>query len=448
VLQLRTKGLLFVQAWLVLEACSTNETTTLPANPIPANPCAPNFQYGYTDKPSYFAGEKVIAFLQANASVASCRLELFDMNGNVAHSIGAGLFAQSIAPNPSENGYGFLPTVSFEIPSTIKSGVYLIENKIPVIIKSKAATDLVIVYPSNTANAYENSGGKSLYSPEGRPVKVSFLRPISLQSNSSVCLKWFEQLNTVTIGYVADIDLDEFSAIEKSKIIVISGHSEYWTRKARENFDRFVNIGGHALILSGNTMWWQVRYSANGHEMYCHKEAALDPIADPKLKTINWYEPILEYSIIKSIGADFNRGGYGLKVDEGWDGFKICAPTSPLLQGMNFKRGEVLKLPSGEYDGAPIKAWESDGHPVLDNNELDFHKLELIGFDKGSRVNKETVGTFIVFQKTLTSGIVINTASYDWCSAKGMGGKDSEKIKTITYNSITKLLKGETVFSK
>ncbi len=328
------------------------------------------------------------------------------------------------------------------------SGIYLIENKIPFIVKTREHVDMTIVYPSNTANAYAESGGKNLYSLYHRPFQVSFLRPISLQQRAEFCLKWFSSLKDIQVGYIADLDLDYYSAIERSKIIVIPGHSEYWTRAARLHFDRFIQDGGHALILSGNTMWWQVRYSADQKEMICYKDAQLDPESDPLLKSINWNQDQLHYSILSSIGADFQHGGYGLQVDAGWDGFKIVAPGSPLLNGLGFKKGDTLSLPSGEYDGAPIRAFDADGCPLLDSAQLNFEKIELIGFDKGSRAGKETIGTFVVFQKSSSSGIIINAASYDWCSSRGMGGDSGESIKKITRNAIDLLLRNESVFSK
>ena len=47
-------------------------------------------------------------------------------------------------------------------------------------------------------------------------------------------------------------------------------------------------------------------------------------------------------------------------------------------------------------------------------------RLELIGFDRGYRVS-ETIGTFIGLQKTLTSGVIVNTSSTDWCSEQWNG---------------------------
>src|SRR5690606_20039141 len=120
----------------------------------------------------------------------------------------------------------------FFVPQ-LKSGMYLIENRIPFIIKTESPVDALVVYPSNTANAYAESGGKSLYSREGRPGKVSFHRPIPVESLSAVCLKWFSTLPDFTVGFIADSDMDLYDNIVNAKVLVIAGHSEYWTREAR-----------------------------------------------------------------------------------------------------------------------------------------------------------------------------------------------------------------------
>ena len=445
----RTLDSFVILLWLAFFFSCTKENTLAPLKPvIPSLSCQPNVVTGYTDKSSYYPEEVIKALLQSSKAIPLCALTIYDANNQIAFQVPATIFLQIVNPiNPSQNGYGFINPVEIPIPADLASGIYLIENKIPFIVKTKKPVDLLVVYPSNTVNAYNSEGGQSLYTTN-HPFKVSFLRPTSLQSNAAYCLTWFSSLKNISIGYVADIDLDQFNEIEKSKILVIVGHSEYWTRRARNNFDQFINSGKHALILSGNTMWWQVRYTPNRNEMICYRDAAIDIEPDPALKTIVWAQPSLNYSILSSIGADFNYGGFGLKMDNGWDGFKITTPSSPLLNGTNLKKGEIMSLPSGEYDGTPLASFDVDGYPIINNDILNFHKIELIGFDKGSRGGKETIGTFIVFQRSSTSGIIVNTASYDWCSEKGMGGTSADRIKTITTNAIDILLNNKVIFSK
>lgn len=414
--------------------------------PFPAILCTSFILNGYSDKVSYHPGEKIKLFFESSQPVELCRLTIFSITGEAVFSTASALpIVPELPDDASENGYNYPIAVEFVLPQ-LKSGVYLVENKIPFILKTEQAVDVMVVYPSNTANAYASTGGKSLYSQQDRPSAVSFQRPITLQSLSVYCLKWFASLENFTIGYIADNDMDDYENIVNAKVVVIPGHSEYWTRQARKNFDQFVSLGGHALILSGNTMWWQVRYSEDYSKLICYKDVEMDPIGDPFLKTIEWNKPSLDYSILSSIGADFPNGGYGLKADEGWNGYKVVAPASPLLENLDLKKGDIISLPTLEYDGAPILEYDSDGYPIINSTVLGFEKIELVGYDKGSRVT-ETVGTFIVFKKNFDSGIIVNTGSTDWCSANGMGGTSANIIKKITLNAITKLLNNETIFS-
>jgi hypothetical protein len=325
--------------------------------------------------------------------------------------------------------------------------VYLWENKIPFIIKSTHA-QIVVLYSANTENAYCNAGGKSLYSfnstEKHASAKVSFLRPIPLSEHSESFLHWIISKNLKDVGYITDIDMEEYSSIENASLLIIPGHSEYWTMQERINFDRFVNDGNDAMVLSGNTMWWQVRYNKSKDALYCYRKAKNDKVRSPKYKTINWNELSLNYPITKSIGTEFSRGGYGRKTDKGWDGFRIVC-KSPLLENTDLKKGDILACLSDETDGAPLSGFK-DGYPELDYEALGFLKAEIVGYDLVSRgKNTEGVATWIVFKANHSSGIVINTATTNWCTANGIGM--NEDIQQITLNMINKLINKENVFS-
>jgi hypothetical protein len=206
----------------------------------------------------------------------------------------------------------------------------------------------------------------------------------------------------------------------------------------------FIDSGRHSLILSGNVMWWQIRYSDDGTQMLCYKHIK-DPVKDVQYYTTNWFERVLKYPIENSFGMNFNLGGYGISSGVGWHGYKIVNESSPLLVGTGLKNGDIISCPSNEYDGAPIKYIPGQDDPVLDNI-YNFHKIEMIGYDHSFRVVK-TAGTFIALQKTETSGVIVNTASTDWCAKTGLEGKDGDKLKLITINAINLLLENESVFS-
>jgi hypothetical protein len=438
---------------IILQSCTNNDQTK--PVPVPLSPCGTSVLAGYTDKTSYFPGDEIEVYLQS-ASSLSCALNFYDLKGTLVFSSNVNLFPQEVLPDePSKNGFKFLSNGKIKLPQILVSGIYYIENKIPFIVKSSMPADLTVVYPINTINAYYNAGGKSLYgfNSENNEAssQVSFLRPIESGTEYGECiecLKWFPSLRGYTINYITDVDLNDYTTFKDSKILIIIGHSEYWTRLARIHFDQFVNHGNHAIVLSGNTMWWHARYTANKEALICHRDAIKDPEPDPSMKTITWTDPSLQYSILTSIGADFQHGGYGLQSDFGWDGYKITNPLSPLLAGLSLTRGDIIGLPTGEYDGAPIKGYDLDGYPLLDNDLLNFEKFELVGFDRGMRGGKETIPTFIVFQRTKTSGIIVNAGSNSWCSGMGIGSSlNGDKIKAITRNAIVKLMSNQTVFS-
>jgi hypothetical protein len=273
-------------------------------------------------------------------------------------------------------------------------------------------------------------------------VKVSFRRPVPLPQHAEAFFRWLKLQNLQDVGFITDADLDSYGSIRKAKLLIVTGHSEYWTLQARKNFDRFVSEGNDAMILSGNTMWWQVRYNSDRSQLICYRDARLDPIKSTKLKTINWHQLSLNYPIVGSIGAEFRYGGYGLKADNGWDGFRIMS-RSPLLAGTTLQTGDVLRCQSDELDGAPLRGL-INGVPLLDSAALGFERAEIIGYDLVSRTG-EGVATWIVFRRTKSSGVVVNTASTDWCSARGIGA--SKDIQTITATMIQKLLNKENVFS-
>jgi hypothetical protein len=106
---------------------------------------------------------------------------------------------------------------------------------------------------------------------------------------------------------------------------------------------------------------------------------------------------------MKSIGADFDHGGYGRDRDRGWDGFKVIDPDSPVFAETGLRRGDVISLSSAEYDGTLLAGFDGEGYPVADRTKLGFHfpapRVRL-----GSRGGQETVGTWLVMRRAPPRG--------------------------------------------
>lgn len=384
---------------------------------------------GYTDKQSYDWGDTCRLFINST-EIQSAWIKLYDINQQVVDSVWVQLQPQTAQENSSEQGFGYKKTFEYVIPD-LKGGIYLWEKKVPLLIKGEIGR-IGVLYSSNTRNAYNIFGGKSLYNMFSQQAKqVSFLRPtfpyISFQAFHG--LKHFFNHPSFTFSYLSDLDMEQMKSIAHLDVLIIAGHSEYWTRQARQNFDRFINTGGHAVILSGNTMWWQVRYAENNDVMICYKSEE-DPIQDSLLRTVNWSDSSLDYPIAESIISDFLQGGYGRKNDVGFDGYKVINKSHPVFQDIPVEELDMLHIPSKEYDGVSVRY--ENGEPVGINNSV-FTKTELLAYDSlGDNRN----GAFVVGKKNDSTGMVYNVGTMDWCSAYGMGGRDSTILRTITDRMI------------
>ena len=92
-----------------------------------------------------------------------------------------------------------------------------------MVVKNRNAK-VVVLYSSNTENAYSPSGGKSLYdfnsSESKKAVKVSFRRPIAPPRHSEAFLRWIVRQPVGDVGYITDIDMDDYNEIRKASLLI------------------------------------------------------------------------------------------------------------------------------------------------------------------------------------------------------------------------------------
>jgi putative membrane-bound dehydrogenase-like protein len=71
---------------------------------------------------------------------------------------------------------------------------------------------------------------------------------------------------------ITDRDLDRNPEILKGyKAVLVNGHSEYWSAPAYDGMDDYLQAGGAAVVMSGNTMFWRVSFDETGEVMECRK---------------------------------------------------------------------------------------------------------------------------------------------------------------------------------
>ena len=257
----------------------------------------------------------------------------------------------------------------------------------------------LLVLATNTWNAYNTWGGKSLYTGGNA---VSFRRPfargmlcrpeVDRDDRKARPRRWGEEPDSdgtifqayrtennypSAIGstgwftherrfaawaearghsfdYAISSDLKP-ALLEGYDLVVSVGHDEYWSAEARETVEAFVAAGGNLASFSGNTMFWQVRLEGDepddglGHRMVCHKYSAehTDPIvaAEPTKMSGMWCDPLVGRPEWRVIGAGSAFGLYhrfGQATPRAAGGFTVYRPDHWLFAGSDLRYGDLL----------------------------------------------------------------------------------------------------------
>jgi hypothetical protein len=165
-----------------------------------------------------------------------------------------------------------------------------IQNYVVFAVRNDArASQVLYVLPSASYEAYNTWGCKSLYfdkcggentiAGDGRAVAVSFERPLDegeAQRNrffgpDNATVQWLEEQG-YDVTYSDDIQTDQSPAsLLNHKIVLISGHSEYWSAASFNNMLAAREHGVNILSLSANTAYWQTRYADSYRTLICYK---------------------------------------------------------------------------------------------------------------------------------------------------------------------------------
>jgi hypothetical protein len=290
----------------------------------------------------------------------------------------------------------------------------------------------LFVLSTNTWQAYNQWGGRCLYSGAH---EVSFRRPIErgyitrrsdpdgydgrvasagsydpthqrlqdyladneypLWTASSGWHSWerrfaeWAETRAIDLDYAVDADLDrDPRLLDGRRVVVFAGHSEYWSSGARDHVDAFVESGGNVAVLSGNTCFWQVRYSDGQASMICYKAdaRAKDPLREehPALLTSMWSDPLIGRPETSTLGLTFTRGGYhrvGEAMPRGPGGYTVEHPEHWVFEGTGVKYGDVLgaeeTIVGYEVDGCALRY--DAGHLVATGEDGAPVSLEVLG---------------------------------------------------------------------
>jgi hypothetical protein len=165
---------------------------------------------------------------------------------------------------------------------------------------------------ASTWEAYDNWGGKSLYTGDPRAVKVSFLRPQSGNQTSfdfEYDLVRFLERRGYDLSYQADVDTDRHPGwLLAHKLVIVAGHSEYWSKAIRDALERARSAGVNLVFTSSNTGYWQTRYEDARRTIVEYRSAGTDPETDPALKTTRFRDLVPPRPECELMGVQFRVG--------------------------------------------------------------------------------------------------------------------------------------------
>jgi len=334
-------------------------------------------------------------------------------------------------PNADSEGCGWPVSVEIPIGQDWESGFYLVTltalgaqrgrdtAHCCFVVRARAEDrqSVLLVLATNTWNAYNTWGGRSLYTgghqvsfrrPFGRGMlcRASVerddrkARPVRRGERPDIDGEIFQNYRTAH-GYPSAIgsagwftherrfvewayrngfsfdmavsaDLETVPDLADGYDLVLSvGHDEYWSATARDAIDTHIGGGANFASFSGNTMFWQVRLvdGADGDaaaHMVCHKYRAHldDPVVegpDRAQMTGMWADPIVGRPEWSTLGAGSAFGLYhrfGQATPTGMGGFSIVNPDHWVIAGTGLTYGDVV----GSDDG--VVGYETLGCPV------------------------------------------------------------------------------------
>jgi subtilisin-like proprotein convertase family protein len=160
------------------------------------------------------------------------------------------------------------------------------------------ASDILVMEPTKTNQAYNRYGGESLYYKDPshggsrtRAYKVSFDRPYqggagtgTLFAHDVEMVRWLEA-SGYDVSYISDVDrVVNPTLMLNHRVFMVEGHDEYWTWGERDAMEAARDAGVNLIFASANESYWRVRMEdspiGTNRIITCYKDAALDPSPD------------------------------------------------------------------------------------------------------------------------------------------------------------------------
>ena len=381
-------------------------------------------------------------------------------------------------------GCGWPVAYTLNVPTDWPSGVYTVE--IPTSVKGTqymifwvrednpgSTSQIIFLSSVNTYQAYTNFGGKSFYNTSSsdnvRSNVVSFNRPYDANGLGD----WKLESDIVAwagnegypMEYATTYDLQHvLGLLDPYEVVVIGGHSEYWSWDMRQRMKAFLNNGGRLINLSGNTMWWQINYLDEGRTITNYRPPATDPETTPEQASSNpWDFPILDIESAIT-GVQWRAGGnFGstssdptFTLNDGYGGYWVQHSDHWVYSGTSVSDGDVFGLDASsnvigaESDGTTFNC-ATDGRTILGPlaNMGTPENFTILGIAPGAKNNGNELGFAVMGIYTLSGGgAVFSGSSTGWVNSLLYNAQVSQVTSNVFDHFLAKNYPAEPVSSQ
>jgi N,N-dimethylformamidase beta subunit-like protein/uncharacterized protein DUF4082/concanavalin A-like lectin/glucanase superfamily protein/fibronectin type III domain protein/BACON domain-containing protein/Big-like domain-containing protein len=221
-------------------------------------------------------------------------------------------------------------SASWAVPANAVSGIYIARlvrddtggaSQIPFVVRDDGSgSDMLIKTSDATWHAYTLYGGNNLYRcgtlcPPGNPYgykgafAVSYNRPFdgtlpgdggrSYLFYAEYQMLRFIERNGYDVSYISQPDIAaDASKLLGHKLVISSGHDEYWSAPERTAFESARDAGVNLAFFSGNEVFWKTRWapSIDGlntprRTLITYKDTHFTGPTDPVDWTGTWRDP-------------------------------------------------------------------------------------------------------------------------------------------------------------
>jgi hypothetical protein len=248
----------------------------------------------------------------------------------------------------------------------------------------------------------------------------------------ALAIAWLER-NGYRVDFCTDLDLHARGAelLRSYRLLLTSGHDEYWSAPMRAGVEQFVAAGGNAAFFGGNTCWWRVAFEEPFAFRRAHhwSDASIPDRPENALTGVSFRNggerpphqaegPPVGYRVQHAdhwvyAGTGLRDGDvFGDRADERIVGYEC--------DGAHFDRAELRR-------GRPVRPTGDDGTPA-DFAILGVGDAGACGWGQGNRA--ATLGVHA------PGGTVFTAATTDWPRVLAHG---SPAVERITHNVLERL---------